>query len=71
MTLATGTRMTGGRREELLSAMAMTSRLRSLASELNHQYEVVYARPKMLIPPETLEIGVRKPDVTVRAPRVF
>ena len=71
MTLATGTRMTGGRREELLSAMAMTPRLRSLASELNHQYEVVYARPKMLIPPETLEIGVKKPDVTVRAPRVF
>jgi VWFA-related protein len=71
MTLAAGTRMTGGRREELLSAMAMTPRLRSLASELNHQYEVAYARPNMLIPPRTLEIGVKKPDVVVRAPRVF
>ena len=39
MTLAVGTQMTGGRREELLSAMAMTPRLRSLASELNHQYQ--------------------------------
>ena len=71
MTLAVGTRMTGGRREELLSAMAMAPRLRLLASELNHQYAVAYARPKMLIPPKTLEIGVKKPDVAVRAPRVF
>ena len=71
MTLAVGTRMTGGRREDLLSAMVMTARLRSLAAELNHQYHVVYARPKMLIPPKTIEVGVRKADVVVRAPRVF
>jgi hypothetical protein len=71
MTLAVGTRMTGGRREDLLSAMVMTPRLQSLANELNHQYQVVYARPKMLIPPKTIEVGVRKADVVVRAPRVF
>jgi hypothetical protein len=33
--------------------------------------QVVYARPKTLIPPKTIEVGVRKPDVVVRAPRVF
>jgi VWFA-related protein len=71
LTLAVGTQMTGGRREELLSAMSMTTRLQSLASELNHQYQVVYARPKMLIPPKTIEVGVKRPDVVVRAPRVF
>jgi VWFA-related protein len=71
LTLAVGTRMTGGRREELLSAMPMTAQLRSLAAELNHQYAVVYARPKMLIPPTTIEVGVSRPDVVVRAPRVF
>ena len=71
LTLARGTSLTGGRREDLLSAMSMTPRLQSLALELNHQYEVVYARPKMLVPPETLQVGVRKPDVVVRAPRVF
>ncbi len=71
LTLAVGTRMTGGRREDLLSAMAMTPRLQSLAVELNNQYQVVYARPKMLIPPNTIEVGVRRPDVVVRAPRVF
>jgi VWFA-related protein len=71
LTLAVGTQMTGGRREELLSSMAMTPRLQSLAAELNHQYQVVYARPKMLIPPKTIEVGVRKADVVVRAPRVL
>jgi VWFA-related protein len=71
LTLAVGTQMTGGRREDLLSAMAMTSRLHSLATELNNQYQIVYARPKALIPPKTIEVGVRKPDVVVRAPRVF
>jgi VWFA-related protein len=71
LTLAVGTQMTGGRREELLSAMSMTTRLQSLASELNHQYQVVYARPKMLIPPKTIEVGVKRADVVVRAPRVF
>jgi len=71
LTLAVGTQMTGGRREELLSAMSMTPRLQSLATELNNQYQVVYARPKVLVPPKTIEVGVRKPDVVVRAPRVF
>ena len=71
LTLAVGTKMTGGRREELLTAMAMTSRLQSLASELNHQYEVVYARPQMLIPPKTIEVGVKRSGVIVRAPRIL
>ena len=38
---------------------------------VNHQYRVVYARPKALIPPKTLEVGVKRPDVDVRAPRIF
>lgn len=71
LTLAVGTQMTGGRREDLLSAMSMTGRLQSLATELNHQYQVIYARPKTLIPPKTIDVGVRKPDVVVRAPRLF
>jgi VWFA-related protein len=71
LTLAVGTKMTGGRREELLTSMAMTSRFESLAMELNNQYQVVYARPKMLIPPKTIEVGVKRPEVIVRAPRIL
>lgn len=71
LTLAVGTQMTGGRREELLSAMSMTPQLQSLAAELNHQYQIVYARPKTLIPPTRINVGVKKADVVVRAPRVL
>jgi VWFA-related protein len=70
LTLAVGTRMTGGRREELLTAMSMTPRLQSLATELNNQYQIVYARPKTLLPPKTIDVGVRRPELTVRAPRI-
>ena len=71
LALAVGTKMTGGRREELLSAMSMTQRFRLLADELNKQYQVVYARPKMLIPPKTIDVTVKPPELTVRAPRIF
>jgi VWFA-related protein len=71
LTLAVGTRMTGGRREELLTAMSMTSRFTSLATELNNQYEVVYARPRVLVLPKTIDVGVKRPAVIVRAPRVL
>lgn len=70
LTLAVGTRMTGGRREELLTAMSMTPRLHSLATELNNQYEIVYARPKTLLPPKTIDVTVRRPELIVRAPRI-
>lgn len=71
LTLAVGTKMTGGRREELLSAMSMSQRFRLLADELNTQYQVVYARPKTLIPPKTIDVSVKRPELTVRAPRIF
>jgi hypothetical protein len=51
MVLARGTDRTGGRRENLLSSMALPDTLRALAAELNHQFRVVYARPESLIPP--------------------
>jgi Ca-activated chloride channel homolog len=70
LVLADGTKMTGGRREDLLTAMALADRLRSFAAELNNQYSVVYSRPRVLIPPDTLEVTMKRPGLTVRAPRV-
>lgn len=70
LVLSDGTRMTGGRREDLLTAMALSSELRSLAAELNNQYLVVYSRPRVLIPADTLEVTVKRPGLTVRAPRI-
>lgn len=69
LSIAEGTKMTGGRRDDLLTSMAMTDRLQSAANELMNQYQVTYARPRTLIPPKNVEVTARRPDVTVRARR--
>ena len=69
MSLAEGTKMTGGRRDDLLTSMAISERLQLLGNELNSQYQITYARPPKLIPPKSLEVSAKRPDVTVRARR--
>ena len=69
ITLAEGARVTGGQRDVLLTSMALGTTLQELAAQLENQYEVVYARPGSLIPPDTAVVSVNRPDVTVRAPR--
>jgi VWFA-related protein len=69
MSLAEGTKMTGGRRDDLLTSMAISERLGLLANELNNQYQITYARPPKLIPPKSLEVSAKRPGVTVRARR--
>ena len=64
--LDVGTRLTGGRREDLLTAMALGARLTRLADDLTHQYKVTYARPQSLIPPEKVTVAAAKPGVTAR-----
>jgi VWFA-related protein len=68
-TLDQGTDMTGGRRDDLFTSMALTNRLQALSSELNSQYRITYARPRTLLPPKTMEVGIKRPDLTVRARR--
>ncbi|MGH9308740.1 MAG: VWA domain-containing protein, partial [Vicinamibacterales bacterium] len=70
ITLSRGATMTGGRRDDLLTSMALSDRLTDLARELKTQYRVVYARPESLVPPDRIEIAVRQPRLLVRAPRV-
>ena len=61
-----GPKLTGGRREELLTPMALDAKLKQLADELTHQYKVTYARPQSLIPPEKVTVSSAKPGTTVR-----
>lgn len=68
--VADGTRLTGGRRDDLLTPMALTDRLQSLGNELENQYQVVYARPSRLVPPKSLEVTAKRPSLTVRARRI-
>jgi VWFA-related protein len=62
-----GTEMTGGRREQLLSELAIPDALGKLADELLNQYVVTYGRPDALVPPEKVEVTVSKPGLTARA----
>jgi hypothetical protein len=66
LVLDEGPRETGGRREELLTSMALADKLTQLAEELTHQYKVTYARPQSLIPPERVTVSAAKPGVIAR-----
>ena len=64
--LALGPEATGGRRSDLLTSMGFERQLTAVAAELSNQYLVVYARPRTLIPPERIEVSVRRADLTAR-----
>jgi VWFA-related protein len=61
-----GTRETGGRRQNVLSSMALNDALTKLADDLSNQYRLTYARPDSLIPPESLEVDVKTVGLTAR-----
>ena len=61
-----GTRMSGGRRQDLLTSMAYGDALAKVAEDLSNQYKIVYGRPGVLVPPKSFEVGVSKPDLTAR-----
>jgi hypothetical protein len=61
-----GPRLTGGRREELLTPMALGAKLVQLADELTHQYKITYSHPDSLIPPEKVTVSSAKAGVTAR-----
>lgn len=65
--LAEGTKETGGRRDQLLTPMAIEDRLQQVAGELLTQYVVTYGRPDKLIPPEKVQVTTTKPGLTARA----
>lgn len=67
LTVAEGTEATGGRREQLLTELAIPDALAKLADELLNQYVVTYGRPEALVPPEKVQVGVTRPGLTARA----
>jgi VWFA-related protein len=67
ITAAEGTEGTGGRREQLLTELAIPDALTRLADELLNQYVVTYGRPEALVPPEKVQVSVTKPGLTARA----
>jgi VWFA-related protein len=65
--VARGTESTGGRRDQLLTELAIPDALAKVADELLEQYVVTYGRPDALIPPDKIQVSVKKPGLTARA----
>jgi len=61
-----GPRVTGGSRQDLLTSMSLAAALDRVAEDLGSQYKVVYARPGSLFPPKSVEVSVKRPDLTAR-----
>ena len=64
LTLARIPVATGGQRRDLLLSSALDDALGTLAAMLMNQYELVYARPASLIPPETISVRMRRDGLT-------
>jgi hypothetical protein len=61
-----GPKDSGGRLEQVLTAIALRSRLELLADQLTHQYRVTYSRPETLIPPEKVTVSAKGGGRTTR-----
>jgi VWFA-related protein len=61
-----GTSETGGRFEQVLSPAGLELKSAQLAAELSNQYRVTYARPTRLVPPSSVDVSVKRPDVRAR-----
>ena len=61
-----GPRTSGGSRQNVITPMAIASALDKVATELLSQYRVTYARPDMLIPPETTVVSATNPALAAR-----
>ena len=66
MTIADGSRATGGQHVTLLVESAVQQAMLKLARELSSQYKVVYGRPESLIPPEKIEVTSARAGITMR-----
>jgi len=66
LVLQQGPATTGGQRRDLMVSTATGDALGQLAEILTSQYEVVYARPARLIPPEEIAVRMRRDDLTAR-----
>ncbi|HVC19983.1 MAG TPA: VWA domain-containing protein [Vicinamibacterales bacterium] len=66
MVLDRGTRITGGRHDQILAGMALNRTLMQIADDLSHQYRLTYAHPESLIPPTKFTVSVDRPGLVAR-----
>jgi VWFA-related protein len=66
LVLDAGPRATGGRRVDVLSSMGLDDALAKLARQLQNEFRITYARPDALVPPEKVEVSVKRPGLDAR-----
>lgn len=71
MVVDRGTKRTGGGRHDLLQGQWLVQTLEAVAAELVNQYEVVYARPDRLVPPDRIEVEVTGEALVARGKLVI
>jgi von Willebrand factor type A domain len=60
-------KLTGGNREFIAGVSAMETLLKTYATNLIYQYEVVFQRPEGKKPPKAIQIGSNRPGVKLHA----
>lgn len=63
------TAQSGGTNDVILTPQALETAFGRLGAELTSRYAVTYGRPDALIPPDRVEVEVRRPGLRVRASR--
>ena len=64
--ISRGPDQSGGRREQILTAIGLGGRLKLLADQLMHEYRLTYASPQTLIPPEKVTVNAKGAGRTAR-----
>jgi hypothetical protein len=64
--LSRGTRDTGGRHANLMTASGLPRALRLIGEDLSSQIKVVYARPDSLIQPESISVEPARTGLKAR-----
>lgn len=69
MVLGDVTGWSGGANTVILTPQALDGAFASVADQILGRLAVTYVRPEALVPPERIEVTVKRPDVKLRAPR--
>jgi hypothetical protein len=69
MVLGDVTGWSGGANTIVLTPQALDNAFASLADQMLGRMAVTYVRPEALVPPERIQVTVKRPEVKVRAPR--
>jgi hypothetical protein len=66
--IADSTTKSGGLRDTILGRMALDATFKRLAARLTHEYRVTYSRPESLIPPQRLDVKLKRDGLKALAP---